>query len=106
MSVHLLATLPWAARVWALPFLTALCPSERYAHFVRCRRAHKAPARRARGLIGQVCRWWPARRLIFVADGGYSALELLDWCARTNGRRRPGAGLAFLTRLRLDSRPL
>lgn len=36
LSVSLLATIPWAGRVWALPFLTVLhllevlCPSERY----------------------------------------------------------------------------
>src|SRR3712207_2557675 len=29
MSLMLLAPLPWAGRVWALPFLTALVPSER-----------------------------------------------------------------------------
>ena len=34
MSVHLLASIPWAARVWALPFLRALCPSERHATFL------------------------------------------------------------------------
>jgi hypothetical protein len=26
----LLAPIPWAERVWALPFLTCLAPSERY----------------------------------------------------------------------------
>lgn len=30
LSVMLLAPVPWARRVWALPFLTALAPSERY----------------------------------------------------------------------------
>ncbi len=103
MSVHLLAAIPWVGRVWALPFLTVLCPSERYPLFLRCRRAHKPPVRRARGLIGQVCRWVPARGLIFVADGGYSALELLNWCGRAARRRRSGAALAFITRLRLDA---
>jgi hypothetical protein len=29
--LHLLAPIPWANRVWALPFLTALAPSERCA---------------------------------------------------------------------------
>ena len=29
MSLMLLAPIPWAGRVWALPFLTALVPSER-----------------------------------------------------------------------------
>ena len=31
MCVTLLAEVPWASRVWALPFLSALAPSERYA---------------------------------------------------------------------------
>lgn len=30
LSVMLLAPIPWAGRVWALPFLTALAPSARY----------------------------------------------------------------------------
>ncbi len=31
VSMQLLAPTPWARRVWALPFLTVLAPSERYA---------------------------------------------------------------------------
>jgi hypothetical protein len=31
LSVMLLAPIPWAGGVWALPFLTILAPSERYA---------------------------------------------------------------------------
>jgi len=30
LSLMLLAPIPWAGRVWALPFLTVLAPSERY----------------------------------------------------------------------------
>jgi len=30
LSVMLLAPIPWAQRVWALPFLTVLAPSQRY----------------------------------------------------------------------------
>jgi hypothetical protein len=30
LSLMLLAPVPWAQQVWALPFLTVLCPSERY----------------------------------------------------------------------------
>ncbi len=30
ISLMLLAPIPWAGRVWALPFLTVLAPSERY----------------------------------------------------------------------------
>ena len=31
LSLMLLPQIPWAGRVWALPFLTVLAPSERYA---------------------------------------------------------------------------
>ena len=30
LSLMLLTEIPWAKSVWALPFLTTLCPSERY----------------------------------------------------------------------------
>jgi hypothetical protein len=80
-----------------LPFLTALCPSERYGPYVRRGRRHKPLPERARGLIGQVRRWLPERALIVVADGSYAALELLAWCAR---QARP---VTLITRLRLDA---
>jgi hypothetical protein len=51
MTVALLAPVSWAARVWALPFLTALCPSERYGPYVRWGRRHKPLPERARGLL-------------------------------------------------------
>ena len=31
VCVMVLVEIPWASRVWALPFLSALAPSERYA---------------------------------------------------------------------------
>jgi hypothetical protein len=97
MSLALLVPVSWAARVWALPFLTALCPSERYGPYVRRGRRHKPLPERARGLIGQVRRWLPNRALIVVADSSYAALELLAWCAR---QARP---ITVITRLRLDA---
>ena len=97
MTVALLAPVGWAARVWALPFLTALCPSERYAPYVRRGRRHKPLPERARGLIGQVRRWLPQRALIVVADSSYAALEFLAWCAR------PVRPVTVITRLRLDA---
>ena len=106
MSVHLLAFVPGAKRVWALPFLSALCPSRRYAPFAEYGRRHKPIVERARGLIGQVCRWHPGRALIFVADGSYAALELLGWCVRVSARRtvrNAAATLTLITRLRLDA---
>src|SRR3954452_8002388 len=97
MNAALLVPVRWAARVWALPFLTALCPSERYGPYVRRGRRHKPLVERARGLIGQVRRWLPERALIVVADSSYAALELLAWCTR---QARP---VAVITRLRLDA---
>jgi hypothetical protein len=97
MSLAVLVPVPWAARVWALPFLTALCPSERYGPYVRRGRRHKPLVERARGLLGQVRRWLPQRALLVVADSSYAALELLAWCAR---QARP---ITVITRLRLDA---
>ena len=97
MTVALLVPVRWAARVWALPFLTALCPSERYAPYVRRGRRYKPLPERARGLLGQVRRWLPQRALIVVADSSYAALEFLAWCAR---QARP---VTVISRLRLDA---
>ena len=97
LSLHLLAHVRWARRVWALPFLTALCPSVRYTAYTRKGRRYQPLIERARGLIGQARRWLPGRVLIVVADSGYAALELLAWCA---GQRQP---VTMVTRLRLDA---
>src|SRR2546423_3455244 len=40
MSVALLVPARWAARAWALPFLTALCPPKRYAPYEQRARPH------------------------------------------------------------------
>ena len=82
LSLHLLVPVRWARRVWALPFLTALCPSARYAPSVQRGRRHKPLVQRARGLIGQAARWLPGRALTVVADSGYAAIGLLAWCQR------------------------
>ncbi len=41
LSLMLLALVPWAGRIWALPFLAALAPSERFCR-TRGRRAQEA----------------------------------------------------------------
>lgn len=95
ISLHLLVPIPWAKRIWALPFLTKLAPSERYhkKHGLR----HKKIIDWAQGLIGQLRRWWPDRDLIVLGDSTYSALELLHSCQK---KLRP---VTFITRLRLDA---
>jgi hypothetical protein len=95
VCLTLLTPIPWASRVWALPFLSALAPSERYTK-ERGRR-HKKLTEWAWQLLLQVRRWHPEREIVAVADGGYSSLELLDRC------RRLSKPITFITRLRLDA---
>lgn len=93
ISLMLLAPIPWIGRVWALPFLNVLAPSERY-HAERHER-HKKLTDWARQMILQVRRWLPGRRFVVVADGGYAVLELLDACRRLTNP------VIMITRLRL-----
>jgi hypothetical protein len=95
VSMQLLAPIPWVGRVWALPFLTVLAPSERY-HATRGKRHKKLPAW-GRQLIVQLRRWLPDRRLVVVADSTYAVIELLAACQRL---ARP---VTMVTRLRLDA---
>jgi hypothetical protein len=91
----LLVEIPWAARVWALPFLSALAPSERYA--AKQGKRHKKITEWAWQLLLQVRRWYPEREIVVVADGAYASLKLLDRCRSLS---RP---VSFITRLRLDA---
>jgi DDE superfamily endonuclease len=75
ISMMLLTPIPWAKRVWALPFLTVLAPSERY-HEQRNKR-HKTITDWARQMVYQIHRWLPKRALVIVGDGSYSALRFL-----------------------------
>jgi len=95
VCLTLLTPIPWASRVWALPFLSALAPSERYTK-ERGKR-HKKLTEWAWQLLLQVRRWHPERELVAVADGGYSSLELLDRCRTL---KKP---ITFISRLRLDA---
>jgi len=93
LSLMLLAPVPWAGRVWALPFLTALAPSER-----ACRtrgRRHKKLTDWARQMVLQARRRLPGRDLVLVADSGFAALGLLAALSR----RR----VTCITRLRSDA---
>jgi hypothetical protein len=93
ISLMLVVPIPWAERVWALPFLTVLAPSERY-NAERGRR-HKAITDWARQMIRLLRRWYPTRPLVIVADSEYAALEFL-------AATRQAA--TVVTRLRLDAR--
>jgi hypothetical protein len=95
VSMMLLTPIPWAARVWALPFLRVLAPSERY--YEKRKRPHKKITDSGRQMILQLRRWLPNRYLVVVADSTYAVLELLACAA---GIRQP---VTVITRLRMDA---
>lgn len=93
LCVMLLPHIPWTGRVWGLPFLTALAPSERYARLHQ--RRHKKLTDWGRQTLLQIARWLPGRQIIAVTDSSYAAIDLLNAV-----RRR----ICMITRLRLDAR--
>lgn len=95
LSLMLLVDIPWAHRVWALPFFTVLAPSERH-HQSRGHR-HKNLTDWARQMLTQVRRWLPHRTIVLVADSSFAALELLE------ALRQLATPVHVVTRLRLDA---
>jgi hypothetical protein len=95
VCVMLLVEIPWSTRVWALPFLSALAPSERYA--AKRGKRHKKMTEWAWQLLLLVRRWHPEREIVAVADSAYASLKLLFRCRSLS---RP---VTFITRLRLDA---
>lgn len=92
LSLMLLCEVGWAGRAWALPFLTALCPSGRYCEGRG--RAHRKLTERARQMLLLAARWLPRREVVVAADSSFAALELLEAV-------RPS--VTVVTRLRLDA---
>ena len=95
LSLKLLAPIPWAKRVWALPFLTVLAPSERY--YEKRKRAHKKLTDWARQALLQVRRWLPGRKLVVVMDAGYAAIDFLWQVAKL------ADPITLIARFRLDA---
>ncbi|MHC5762203.1 IS701 family transposase [Nostoc sp.] len=95
LAVMLLVEIPWAQRVWALPFFTVLAPSERYNQQLKHR--HKTLTDWGRQMMLQIRRWLPNRELVMVADSSFAALELLF---RVSQHKLP---IQMITRLRLDA---
>lgn len=92
LCLMVLAPIPWAGRVWALPFLSVLAPSQRY-HTEQGRR-HKTLTDWARQALRQVRRWLPDRVLVIVADSSFAAIELIVAVRRH---------ACLISRLRLDA---
>jgi hypothetical protein len=95
LSLMLLAPIPWAQRVWALPFLTVLAPSERY--YQERKRAHKKLTDWAKQVLLQASRWLPGRKLVVVMDAGFAAIDFLWQVAKL------AHPITLITRFRLDA---
>ena len=94
LSCMLLESIPWAGTVWGLPFLTVLCPSERY--YAEKGRGHQKLTERAWQMIALVARWLPDRALVFVTDSSFAVFVLLDQVSRLKN-------VSLITRLRMDA---
>jgi hypothetical protein len=92
LCLTLIAEMPFARRRWALPVLTVLSPSQRY-HAQQGLR-HRKLTDKARGILLQLVRWLPGRRIVCVADSSFAVIDLLASVR---------AHLTVITRLRLDA---
>ena len=95
VTLMVLVPIPFAQRVWALPFLTVLAPSERY--YAESVRTAKKLTDWMRQALLQVRRWLPTRTIVFVADSSYACLALLHRIVRL-----PHA-ITMVVRFRLDA---
>jgi len=93
ISLMLLTPIPWAQRIWALPVMTVLAPSERY-YQARGRHPQTMLARSTR-MLKLLRRWLPERAVVVVGDSAYAALDFLSAMQQLN--------LTFVTRLRMDA---
>lgn len=94
LCAMLLVSIPWAGCVWGLPFLTVLCPSERY--YTERGRAPNRLTDRAWQMIQLIARCLPDRTLVLVADSSFAVLDLLYLVSSL-------PHLSLITRLRLDA---
>ena len=91
VSMMLVVPVPWSRRVWALPFVTALCWPEKQ----RGTRRHKTSGDWVRQMMKQVRRWLPGYRVVLVVDGGFAAVSLALACVKQR--------VVMVSRLRWDA---
>jgi hypothetical protein len=91
VAMMVLVPVPWAKRVWALPFLTVLCWPAKSPH----QRRHKTSVDWGRQMMKQARRWLPKRLLVLVVDGGFAAVALALACRESQ--------VVMVSRLRLDA---
>lgn len=91
LCLMLLVRVPWSKRVWALPFLTCLCPWPGK----QAATAHKTAIDRLLILVRLIRRWLRGPELVLVVDGSYAAVKLALGCVE--------ADVTLCVRLRLDA---
>lgn len=99
MSLMLLCPLPWLKKgVWALPVLTALCPSQRYWGCRDKPRSHKSLMNWAAQLLSWLARYTKVlnRPVYLVGDGTYATYELMG--------KAKNVEIGLIVRMRMDAR--
>ena len=85
---------PWSPRVFALPFMTTLAPSEKANK--KAKKRHKTTIDWTIQMIKQIRRWIPNTSIILVGDGGFANIELAWTCVKYH--------ISLIARMRLDAR--
>lgn len=99
MCMMLLTPLPWLNKgCWALPVLTALCPSQGYWNNRPQPRGHKPLLKWAAQMLDWLARYAkPLKRPVYlVADGTYATYELMS--------KAKDVGIGLIVRMRMDAR--
>jgi hypothetical protein len=91
VAMMVLVPVPWAKRVWALPFLTVLS----WPPTKEGKDRHKTSVDWVRQMMKQVRRWLPERVLVLVVDGGFATVALALACTISE--------VVMVSRLRLDA---
>jgi hypothetical protein len=91
--ICLLVSLPWASRLWALPFVCVPVLSEKTAQ--RLHKPHRSGVTWTIWLLGKLRAWYPEAEMRLLGDGGYAAVELVRACQEL--------GIQLVSRLRLDA---
>jgi hypothetical protein len=92
LCLMIVVTIPWAGRLWALPFLSVLVPSKPY--YVDRLRAARKLTDRARQMVRLTNRWLPDREIVVTADSSFSSLKLLHAAKKR---------VTFVTRLKFNA---
>jgi len=90
-----LVSVPWSSRPWALPFLTL--PIRSLKTCKKSHRPHQSSVAWTENVVALLRRWLGDRPIRLIADGGFTALDLVCWNQDRKvvhvGRLRHDAGL-------------